>query len=88
MRAGDRLLPLFFVSPQQINLLLPPEMAEGNQSLTVSGPGTPEVQAAFTVVRAAPGIFAQALNGQTFAVATHEDGSPVAADSPRGRVNC
>jgi uncharacterized protein (TIGR03437 family) len=82
VRAGDRLLPLFFVSPSQINLLLPPELAEGAQSLTVSGPGSPDVQAPFTVVRAAPGIFAQVLNGQSFAVATHEDGSPVAADSP------
>ena len=82
VRAGDRLLPLFFVSPSQINLLLPPEMAEGTQSLIVSTPGLPDVQSAFTVVRAAPGIFAQSLDGQSFAVAAHEDGSAVSADSP------
>jgi uncharacterized protein (TIGR03437 family) len=40
------------------------------------------VQSAFTIVRAAPGIFAQPVNGQSFAAATHEDGSPVTSDSP------
>jgi uncharacterized protein (TIGR03437 family) len=82
VRAGDRLLPLFFVSPSQINLLLPSDLLEGSQSLTVSAPGSPDVQAAFTIVRAAPGLFVQPVNGQSFAAAAHEDGSPVSSDSP------
>ena len=38
----------------------------------------PDVQAPFTVVRNAPGLFQQS----TIAAALHEDGSPVTADSP------
>jgi uncharacterized protein (TIGR03437 family) len=34
------------------------------------------------VARAAPGIFSQAANGDLFAVAAHEDGSPVTLESP------
>jgi uncharacterized protein (TIGR03437 family) len=78
VRSGDRFLPLVFVSPAQINVLLPDDMPAGRQSLTVSAAGMPDVQASFTVVRNAPGIFQQA----TFAAAVHEDGSPVSADSP------
>ena len=82
VRVGDRLLPLFFVSPQQINAQMPDDMAAGNQVLTISPAGAPEVRAAFTVVRNAPGLFPVATNGQAMAMAIHEDGSPVTADAP------
>jgi len=79
---GDRLLPLFFVSPAQINLQLPDDVALGNQSLTVSAQGLPNVQAVFTVVRNAPGLFQQTVGGQSFALAVHQDGSAVTTASP------
>ena len=41
--------------------------------------GLPDVQATFTVVRNAPGLF---QGEHSLAVATHEDGSPVTADAP------
>ena len=82
VRVGDRLLPLFFVSPQQINAQLPDDLAAGNQVLTISPAGAPEVRAPFTVVRNAPGLFPVAANGQAMAMAVHEDGSPVTADAP------
>jgi uncharacterized protein (TIGR03437 family) len=82
VRVGDRFIPLFFVSPTQINLQLPDDLAPGAQTLTVSSQGLPDAQAAFTVVRNAPGLFAQAVNDLSFAVAVHEDGSPVTADAP------
>ena len=76
VRVGDRFLPLFFVSPSQINGQLPPDIGDGNQVLTVSSAGLPDVRATFNVVRNAPGIFPQAF---------HEDGSAVNADSPARR---
>jgi uncharacterized protein (TIGR03437 family) len=82
VRVGDRFLPLIFVSPTQINLQLPDDLALGAQTLTVSSQGLPDVQAGFTVVRNAPGLFAQVVNDQSFAVVVHEDGSPVTTDAP------
>jgi uncharacterized protein (TIGR03437 family) len=83
VRVGDRVLPLFFVSPGQINAQLPDDLAVGTQIMIVSPAGAPEVRAAFTVVRNAPGLFpVAASNGQAMAMAVHEDGSPVTADAP------
>jgi uncharacterized protein (TIGR03437 family) len=82
VQAADRLLPLFFVSPGQINAELPADFAEGPATLTVSAQGQPDVHAGFTVVRNAPGLFQQNVNGQSFAVALHEDGSLVTPASP------
>ena len=72
-RVGDRLLPLVFASPAQINAVLPTDLVEGSQILTISPPAQPDVRASFTVARNAPGLF-----GTVF----HEDGSPVTADAP------
>jgi uncharacterized protein (TIGR03437 family) len=85
VQAANRLLPLFFVSPGQINAELPADFTEGSQTLTVSAQGQPDVHAGFTVVRNAPGLFQQTVNGQSFAVALHEDGSVVTPDSPARR---
>jgi uncharacterized protein (TIGR03437 family) len=85
VQAANRMLPLFFVSPGQINAELPADFAEGPQTLTVSSQGLPDVHASFTVVRNAPGLFQQTVNGQSFAVAVHEDGSAVTPDSPARR---
>ena len=82
VRVGDRLLPLFFVSPLQINAQMPDDMAPGSQVMTVSPAGGSDVRAAFTVVRNAPGLFPVATSGQAMAMAIHEDGSPVTTDAP------
>jgi uncharacterized protein (TIGR03437 family) len=82
VRVGDRLLPLFFVSPSQINFQLPTDLVPGAQTLTVSSQGQPDVQAAFTVAQDAPGLFSQSINGQTFALAVHADGSAVTPSAP------
>jgi len=81
-RVGDRVMPLFFVSPQQINANLPDDIAPGAQVLTVSPSNQPDVRVTFNVVRNAPGLFPVAVNDQSFAMAIHEDGSPVTTDSP------
>ena len=77
-----QLFPLFFVSPTQINFLLPPNFPVGPATLTVSVPGQSALQSNFTVVRNAPGLFQQMLDGQAFAIALHEDGSLVTTASP------
>jgi uncharacterized protein (TIGR03437 family) len=82
VQAAGRMLPLFFVSPEQVNAELPADFAEGAGTLTVSAQGQPDVQASFTVVRNAPGLFQQLVSGRSMAVALHEDGSAVTTDSP------
>jgi uncharacterized protein (TIGR03437 family) len=79
---GDSVLPLFFVSPTQINFLLPAEAPPGPGTVTVSIAGEPKVTAPITVVQDAPGIFGQTANGQTYAVAFHADGSVLDSNSP------
>jgi len=85
VQTANRMLPLFFVSPGQINAELPADLTLGAQTLTVSAQGQPDAHASFTLVRNAPGLFQQTVNGQSFAVAVHEDGSAVTADSPARR---
>jgi uncharacterized protein (TIGR03437 family) len=83
LRAGDRLLPLIFVSPSQINAQLPADMALGNAVLTISSTGQQDVQSSFTVVPDAPGVFsAVSAEGKAFALATHADGSVVSTAAP------
>jgi uncharacterized protein (TIGR03437 family) len=83
---NDRILPLLFVSPQQINAQVPSGLTDGTYPIRVSSPGQPDVVGSFTVRRNAPGLFSL-LNeqGGSFALALHEDGTPVTPDSPARR---
>jgi uncharacterized protein (TIGR03437 family) len=69
---GQQILPIYFVSPQQINVQLPYETPLGNELLALHQSGQPDVNAVFSVVRNAPGLFS----------ITHSDGSAVNAGSP------
>jgi uncharacterized protein (TIGR03437 family) len=82
VRAAGMLMPLFYVSPTQINAQLPFEVAEGPQSLTLSVPGKPDMKVAFAVSRNAPGLFNTQAGDVAYAMAAHADGSPVTVDSP------
>ena len=82
VQVNSLLLPLFFVSPSQINLQLPTDLPLGAQTLVVSPQGMSSVKASFTVVRNAPGLFSQTSNGIAFAAALHEDGTPVTTAAP------
>jgi uncharacterized protein (TIGR03437 family) len=82
VRLGDQLLPLYFASPSQINLELPPDLAEGKQTLAVSSTGQPDIKGDFVVARNAPGLFQQIVDDKPLAVGVHEDGSAITADSP------
>ena len=85
VRIGSHLLPLYFASPEQLNLQIPPDLAPGPQTLTVSSLGLPDVSANFVVARNAPGLFPMLVDGQAYALAFHEDGTLVSPDSPAKR---
>jgi uncharacterized protein (TIGR03437 family) len=82
VRLGDRLLPIFFVSPEQVNVQMPPDAAIGAQTIVVGTADQSEVRTDFQVKRNAPGLFQQTIAGTAYGVATHEDGSAVTPDSP------
>ena len=85
VRLGDRMLPLFYVSPEQINAQLPSDVEPGDQSLAVWGDGRAEVRTDFTVARNAPGLFQAMADGEAYSVAAHQDGTAVTAASPARR---
>jgi uncharacterized protein (TIGR03437 family) len=76
------ILPLLYVSPQQINAQVPVELPDGDYTLTVRSPGQPDISATFTVARNSPGLFGQTMNSQMYAIALHGDGSLITPDSP------
>ena len=88
VRAGGQAVPLFFVSPGQINMQLPSNLPAGDHFLTVHIDGKPDATAEFKVSRNAPGLYGTVANAETFAVAAHQDGSAVSVSSParRGEV--
>jgi len=82
VRIGTRSLPIYFASPDQINFQVPADLALGDHTLVVSSEGMPDVGADFSIVRNAPGLFPTAIDGQTYAMVMHEDGTPVTAAAP------
>src|SRR5207248_11522925 len=85
VRIGGKLLPLLFVSPEQINAQLPPDLAEGVYTLTVRWEGKPDAVTDFTVARNAPGLFNRVVDGRAFGLFLHENGDPITTDSPARR---
>jgi uncharacterized protein (TIGR03437 family) len=81
----DRILPLVYVSPEQINAQLPSELQPGNYTIVVRPDGLGDIKAQFTVVRNAPGLFNNPIESVAYSVALHEDGSPVTLASPAKR---
>jgi len=79
---NNMILPLLFVSPQQINAQLPSSLANGSYTLEVHNTGQPDVDGPLTVVRDAPGLFFQTINTQQIALAFHSDGSLVTPSAP------
>jgi len=79
---NDTILPLLFVSPQQINAQLPSSLTDGTYTLNVQNTGQPEITGTLTVARNAPGLFASVANSIAYAMAFHADGSMVTVSSP------
>jgi uncharacterized protein (TIGR03437 family) len=76
------ILPLLFVSPEQINAQLPYDLPLGTQTLTIKSKGMPDVSTEFEVVRNAPGLITSAVNARPVAVVTRPGGPAVNAQSP------
>jgi uncharacterized protein (TIGR03437 family) len=79
---NDLILPLLFVSPEQINAQLPSSLTPGNYTLEVQPAGQTEVSGTFTVARDAPGLFFQTIKSVNYATALHANGSLVTTASP------
>ncbi len=70
---------LFYVSPTQINFLIPSDLLPGTKTLWVTREGLVGPTLSIVVKETAPGLFM--LNDGS-AIATHVDGSLVSGDSP------
>ena len=79
---GERILPLLYVSPNQINAQLPRDMPPGEYKIRVLRTGRPDSIGDMKIVVRAPGLFNQVIDDQPFALARHEDGSLVTPESP------
>ncbi len=65
----EKTASLFFVSPLQINFLMPEGLAIGNASVSVVGSDQPPLGGCVTVRRVAPSLFAASADGQGVAAA-------------------
>jgi|HubBroStandDraft_6_1064221.scaffolds.fasta_scaffold91790_1 uncharacterized protein (TIGR03437 family) len=79
---NSTILPLLFVSPQQINAQLPSSLGDGNYTLEVQNTGLPEVSGTLTVARNAPGLFFNTVGSTAYAMAFHADSSMISSTSP------
>jgi len=80
---NDNLLPLLFVSPQQINAQLSSSLLEGTYTLTLHRRGQPDVSADFNVRRRSPGLFQwYPAQGSPSVAAFREDGSILTPANP------
>jgi uncharacterized protein (TIGR03437 family) len=77
VQVADRILPLLFVSPQQINAQLLSDLPEGQYKVLVKGDTQPDASANFTVRRNAPGLFTQTIDDKQYALALHADGTTI-----------
>jgi uncharacterized protein (TIGR03437 family) len=69
-QGGNRLSPLFFVAPAQVNYQIPPGTAAGAATVTIaSGDGAVSI-GNVTIATVAPGLFSANANGQGVAAAT------------------
>lgn len=69
---AGRILPLLYVSPEQINFQVASDLDPGEYSLEIHRASSPRRQVAITIAREAPGLF----------VAVHADGSAPTEDRP------
>lgn len=79
---GDIPLPLFFVSPQQVNALLPYDLNAGTYPLRVESNGVVSNVISIAVAAFSPGIFTMNSNGQGQGIFLKSDGSLVTTSNP------
>ncbi len=74
--------PLYFVSPQQINVQLPYGLSGSSASVVVKVGGAASQAIAVTLATVTPGIFSLLANGSGPAALLHLDGGIVSRDAP------
>ena len=80
---NDRLLPLLFISPQQINAQLFSDLTDGNYTLTVHHTAQQDASRNFKVQRNSPGLFQwYPSQGNPTVAAFRENGTMLTADNP------
>jgi uncharacterized protein (TIGR03437 family) len=83
VHVAGRILPLFFVSPDQINAQLPYDLAVDVHTLTVKSRGASDISTTFEVARNAPGVLTTQHLDRTIAVVSRASGEPaVNSDNP------
>ncbi|MCU1239050.1 MAG: Ig-like domain (Group 3) [Candidatus Solibacter sp.] len=65
----QRLAPIYFVSPGQVNILIPSNTAFGLATVTVTNPNGATASSVILVTRTAPGLFTANASGQGVAAA-------------------
>lgn len=65
----ERLAPLFFVSPGQINFQVPPGTSAGTATITATNAGNAATSGTINIVSVAPGLFAANATGRDAAAA-------------------
>ena len=81
VRIGDKDAAVWYISPTQINALVPPDMPVGPAMVTVTSPVGPAASAAIDVIPYAPGIFPFDPQNRRYVAAVHPDGTYI---GPRG----
>lgn len=66
----ERLAPLFFVAPTQVNYLIPPGTAAGNATITITGGDGSISNGEVAISSVGPGLFTANASGQGIAAAT------------------
>ena len=61
--------PLFYVSPTQVNYLLPKECANGDATVTLTNNDEAVATGTLTIARVAPGLFSATADGRGYAAA-------------------
>jgi uncharacterized protein (TIGR03437 family) len=82
VNVAGRILPLFFVSPEQINAQLPYDLPLGTNNLTIKNKDLPDVSAKFEVMRNAPGLITSAQGNHLLATTTRVDGPAISSENP------
>ncbi len=85
VRIGTRLLPLYWVSPERIDFLVPSDLEPGTHRITIQRTGQPDVATEMLVVRNAPGLFTRddGPAGQTpLPLAIRANGTQVTSEAP------
>jgi uncharacterized protein (TIGR03437 family) len=80
--AGEISLPLFYVSPVQINAMMPFEVAPGTYSLQVQSNSTLSNSIQVSIAPFSPGIFTVNSTGQGTGIFVKTDGSIASASNP------